>query len=47
VRKVPALIWSLAGAIYEKRNTRKKIRLKAIYDAIKLMMGYKIYDPVF
>jgi GT2 family glycosyltransferase len=46
-RSVPALIWSLTGAIYEKRNTRKKIRLKAIYDAIKLMMGYKIYDPVF
>jgi GT2 family glycosyltransferase len=46
-RSVPALIWSLTGAIYEKRNTRKKIRLKAIYDAIKLMIGYKIYDPVF
>jgi len=45
-RFVPALIWSLAGAIYERNNIKMRIRFMAVRDAIKLAIGYKVHDPI-
>jgi GT2 family glycosyltransferase len=45
-RFIPALIWSLTGAIHERNNIKMRIRFMAIRDAIKLAIGYKVHDPI-
>jgi hypothetical protein len=43
---IPALTWSLIGTLHEHNSTRLKIRAKAIYDAVKLMLGHLVSDPI-
>jgi GT2 family glycosyltransferase len=45
-RFIPALIWSLAGGLHEKCSIRMRIRLQEILDAIKLVMGRQVRDPI-
>jgi len=45
-RLPPAMAWSLIGALHEHNSIRLKIRLRAIYDAIKLMLGHSVNDPI-
>ena len=45
-RLIPALAWSLIGALHEHDGTRLKIRVRAIYDAVKLMLGHLVSDPI-
>jgi len=45
-RLIPALTWSLLGALHEHDGARLKIRAKAIYDAVKLMLGHLVSDPI-
>ena len=45
-RLPPAMAWSLIGALHEHSSIRLKIRLRAIYDALKLMLGHSVNDPI-
>jgi hypothetical protein len=44
-RFIPALAWSLAGAMKEGNNKRRIVRLRGLRDSIKLVMGLKISEP--
>jgi GT2 family glycosyltransferase len=46
LRFIPALIWSFAGALRERNDMRRKIRLRALRNAIELIAGYKVCDPI-
>ena len=44
-RFIPALAWSLAGAMKEGNNKKRIVRLRGLRDSIKLVMGLKISEP--
>jgi len=46
LRFVPALVWSLIGALHERNSVRLRARLRAVYDAVKLVIGRLVNDPV-
>jgi GT2 family glycosyltransferase len=45
-RLPPDMAWSLTDALHEHNSIRLKIRLRAIYDALKLMLGHSVNDPI-
>jgi len=45
-RFIPALIWALVGAMHEKSSIRMRTRLQAIRDAIKLVIGHQVHEPM-
>jgi GT2 family glycosyltransferase len=44
-RFIPALAWSLIGAVKERVHIRRIIRLRALKDSIKLIRGKRVYEP--